>query len=89
MKALPTCKRQEIAPVSLTARLAQKPRKILKDRVSTGEESHVIAVFIKSGPHLPAITRPPRIDAGLFSAEKIGTVLALEPIPIPDVESVR
>jgi hypothetical protein len=29
------------------------------------------------------ITRPPRMEAGAFSAQKIGTVEALEPIPIP------
>ena len=29
------------------------------------------------------ITRPPRIEAGTFSAAKMGTVDALEPIPRP------
>src|SRR5271154_2959984 len=35
------------------------------------------------------ITRPPRTEAGAFSAQKIGTVEAFEPMPMPRRKRVR
>lgn len=66
MKADPSCRRQEILPVSLTARLALNPRKIPKAVQSCQD-----------------MTKPPRMTAGVFSAQKIGIVEAFRPIPIP------
>lgn len=66
IKAEPSCRRHAILPVSMTAALAQKPRKMPKAVQSC-----------------QLIVRAPRIDVGLFSAAKIGTVEPLAPMPRP------
>jgi len=71
IRALPSCKRHEILPVSLTAKFAQVPKKI-------PNAVHICHVM----------TKAPRIEAGEFSALKIGMVAPLQPMPRPSSKRV-
>lgn len=83
IKAEPNCSLHEMSPVFPTARLEQVPRKI----PSRGVSYDFGALPVRGAPKAVQIcqdmTKPPRIIAGEFSAEKTGTVTSLRPIPMP------
>ena len=80
--------RHAISPVLSTAKLAQNPKKRPKAVQSCQALSPDQCLLWKQYIYCLHITRDPRINAGEFSAAKIGTVEALEPIPIPSKRRV-
>ena len=81
--AEPNCSRHTIAPVFHTSKLADTP---LNSEFSKLHHAQRGAAYknIPNATHIcQHITSAPRIDAGEFSAAKIGIVVALAPMPSP------
>lgn len=85
MKAEPNCSRHAIGPILPTTRLAQVPRKMpVGVDQSRGRLSNFPMHFLpKAVQTCHDMTRPPRMMAGEFSAEKTGTVTSFRPMPMP------
>ena len=85
MKADPSWRRQEMLPVSLTARLAEVPRKMPKAVHSCvcQQITYLLYATVKKILTCQHMTKPPRMIAGVFSAQNMGMVEAFRPIPIP------
>lgn len=78
-----------MAPVSLTARFAQVPKKIPKAVLQTRSQLKYLVRAQKTHQICQVMTSPPRMFAGATSAEKTGTVTSLRPMLITGLAKSR